>query len=218
LALVDPANGQASTGKALKYAALRLGGGIGKRRLGWMADCRKRRRGGGNGRRWPCCIPKASSGRRKRATAAVPHPENVPTAAETGDGGRAVCRKRRPGGGNGNQRPARPSGVELQQHVLGNVARMNLEDRAAITDLIALHGHYVDTGQLDRLGELLAGDVTYDTIGLEQLRQAAIALGDRNPVGHHVTNTVVTDVDGDPDPRRCGLARDVPADHKGTTL
>lgn len=82
---------------------------------------------------------------------------------------------------------------------------MNLEDRAAITDLIALHGHYVDTGQLDRLGELLAEDITYDTtdlggnviVGVEQLREAAIALGDRNPVGHHVTNIVVTEVDGD---------------------
>jgi ketosteroid isomerase-like protein len=82
---------------------------------------------------------------------------------------------------------------------------MNLEDRSAITDLIAMHGHYVDTGQLDRLGEILADDVTYDTtdlggnvmVGREALRRAAIALGDRNPVGHHVTNTVVTAVDGD---------------------
>jgi hypothetical protein len=82
---------------------------------------------------------------------------------------------------------------------------MDLEDRAAITDLIALHGHYVDTGQLGRLGELLADDVAYDTtdlggnviVGLERLREAAIALGERNPVGHHVTNTVVTAVDGD---------------------
>jgi hypothetical protein len=82
---------------------------------------------------------------------------------------------------------------------------MNLEDRAAITDLIAMHGHYVDTGQLDRLGEILADDVIYDTtdvggnvmVGREELRRAAIALGERNPVGHHVTNIVVTAVDGD---------------------
>ena len=82
---------------------------------------------------------------------------------------------------------------------------MNLDDRAAITDLIALHGHYVDTGQLDRLRELLADDITYDTtdlggsviVGAAKLREAAIALGERNPVGHHVTNTVVTAVDGD---------------------
>jgi 3-phenylpropionate/cinnamic acid dioxygenase small subunit len=82
---------------------------------------------------------------------------------------------------------------------------MNLEDRAAISDLIALHGHYVDAGQHDRLSELLAEDVTYDTtalggnviVGLARLRDAAIAMGDRNPVGHHVTNIVVTEVDGD---------------------
>lgn len=82
---------------------------------------------------------------------------------------------------------------------------MNLEDRAAITDLIALHGHYVDTGQHDRMRELLSDDVTYDTtglggdviVGLARLREAAIAMGERNPFGHHVTNTVVTAIDGD---------------------
>ncbi len=82
---------------------------------------------------------------------------------------------------------------------------MNLEDRAAITDLIALHGHYVDTGQHDRMRELLTEDVTYDTtdlggdviVGLARLRDVAIEMGERNPVGHHVTNTVVTAVDGD---------------------
>jgi SnoaL-like domain len=82
---------------------------------------------------------------------------------------------------------------------------MDLQDRAAITDLINLHGHYVDSGRLDRLAELLAEDVTYDTsdlggevsVGLARLRELAIALGERNPVGHHVTNVVVTDIDGD---------------------
>ena len=82
---------------------------------------------------------------------------------------------------------------------------MDLEDRAAITDLINLHGHYVDAGWHDRMTELLAEDVTYDTtglggnviVGLARLREAAIAMGDRNPVGHHVTNIVVTEVDGD---------------------
>jgi hypothetical protein len=82
---------------------------------------------------------------------------------------------------------------------------MNLEDRAAITDLIALHGHYVDAGWHDRMSELLTDDVTYDMTGLgggvitglRTLREAADAMGDRNPVGHHVTNIVVTEVDGD---------------------
>jgi hypothetical protein len=82
---------------------------------------------------------------------------------------------------------------------------MDLEARMAITDLISLHGHYVDTGQLDRLGELLADDVTYDTtdlggevtVGRDRLAELAVALGERNPVGHHVTNIVVTSVAGD---------------------
>jgi SnoaL-like domain len=59
-----------------------------------------------------------------------------------------------------------------------------------MTDLICLHGHYVDTGQLDRLGELLADDVTYDTtdlggevaVGRDRLAELAIALRERNPV------------------------------------
>lgn len=47
-------------------------------------------------------------------------------------------------------------------------------DRTAITDLINLHGHLVDAGDL---------------------RDAALALGDANPVGHHVTNIVITEID-----------------------
>ncbi|WP_021599760.1 nuclear transport factor 2 family protein [Actinomadura welshii] len=46
------------------------------------------------------------------------------------------------------------------------------EDRAAIGELIALHGHLCDDGELDRLGE-------------------------RNPVGHHVTNVVLAPVSAD---------------------
>ena len=82
---------------------------------------------------------------------------------------------------------------------------MTLEDRLAITDVIALHGHYVDAGELDRVRELFTEDIRYDTtdlgggviVGLGPLREAALALGDGNPVGHHVTNVVITDVDGD---------------------
>jgi hypothetical protein len=43
---------------------------------------------------------------------------------------------------------------------------ISAEDRIAINDLIALHG-----------------------------RDAAIVLGDRNPVGHHVTNVILTEMD-----------------------
>ena len=47
-------------------------------------------------------------------------------------------------------------------------------------------------------------EVTYDLgdfglgilQGIDAIRNAAIAMGDRNPVGHHVTNTILTEVDG----------------------
>jgi 3-phenylpropionate/cinnamic acid dioxygenase small subunit len=77
---------------------------------------------------------------------------------------------------------------------------INPEDRTAITDVLAMHGHLVDGGQLDRLGEVFTDDVLYDVTpigaapihGLDALRAAARALGTRNPVGHHVTNVVLT--------------------------
>ncbi len=78
------------------------------------------------------------------------------------------------------------------------------EDRLAISELIALHGHIMDSGELDRLGDLFSPEVTYDLgdfglgilQGIDAIRNAAIAMGDRNPVGHHVTNIILTEVDG----------------------
>jgi len=80
---------------------------------------------------------------------------------------------------------------------------MTPADRTAITDLIHLHGHLVDGGELERAGELFTHDITYDVAdfglgtlsGRAALRDAALAVGDANPVGHHVTNVVVTPVD-----------------------
>lgn len=77
------------------------------------------------------------------------------------------------------------------------------QDRIEITDLINLHGHLTDAGDLDRAGELFTPDVTYDLgdfglgslHGTAALREAALALGDANPVGHHVTNIVITQID-----------------------
>ncbi|MFI7426053.1 nuclear transport factor 2 family protein [Micromonospora sp. NPDC049836] len=82
---------------------------------------------------------------------------------------------------------------------------LSAEDRLAVHELIALHGHLMDAGELDRMDELFAVDVVYDVTafgagelhGYEAIKQAALALGDRNPVGHHVTNVYVTeDADG----------------------
>lgn len=75
------------------------------------------------------------------------------------------------------------------------------EDRTAITELISLHGHLFDNGELERLDELFTTDVVYDVtdFGLEAMRgiaaiqEAAVALGGANPVGHHVTNIIVSE-------------------------
>jgi hypothetical protein len=77
------------------------------------------------------------------------------------------------------------------------------QDRIDINDLINLHGHLTDAGELDRAGELFTTDVTYDLDdfglgalhGAAAIRAAALALGDANPVGHHVTNIVITRID-----------------------
>jgi ketosteroid isomerase-like protein len=76
-------------------------------------------------------------------------------------------------------------------------------DRIDINDLINLHGHLTDAGELDKAGELFTADVTYDLNdfglgslhGTAAIRDAALALGDANPVGHHVTNIVITEID-----------------------
>src|SRR5690349_1504811 len=91
---------------------------------------------------------------------------------------------------------------------------LTLEDRLAIGELIALHGHLVDDGELDRLDELFTPDVVYDVtdfgqdplVGLAAVREAALALGDGNPVAHHVTNVVVHETaDGQVRARSKGL-------------
>ncbi|MFC4500948.1 MULTISPECIES: nuclear transport factor 2 family protein [Streptomyces] len=81
---------------------------------------------------------------------------------------------------------------------------LSLEDRLAITELIALHGHLVDDGALDRLAEVFTADVVYDLsdfgqgtlTGPDAIREAALAHGAANPVAHHVTNVVVERPDG----------------------
>ncbi|MBB5911875.1 3-phenylpropionate/cinnamic acid dioxygenase small subunit [Nocardia transvalensis] len=78
-------------------------------------------------------------------------------------------------------------------------------DRLAIHELLALHGHLSDAGAFDRMTEVFTDDVVYDmneygaglVHGLAALRDMAIELGDRNPVGHHVTNIIIAATDGD---------------------
>jgi len=76
---------------------------------------------------------------------------------------------------------------------------ISTDDRLAIYELIALHGHLMDAGDFDRLNELFTDDFVYDLehLGYGRLQgarafvDAAIALGDDNPLGHHVTNSLV---------------------------
>jgi hypothetical protein len=76
------------------------------------------------------------------------------------------------------------------------------EDHIAIAELLAMHGHLCDSGELDRLDEVFTVDVVYDVsdfgqeplLGVAACAAAGRALGEANPVGHHVTNIVLTDV------------------------
>jgi SnoaL-like domain len=78
--------------------------------------------------------------------------------------------------------------------------RLTAEDRLEIYELLALHGHLMDAGEFDRLDELFTDDFVYDLealgygrlAGAEALVEASRALGDGNPLGHHVTNSLVT--------------------------
>lgn len=82
---------------------------------------------------------------------------------------------------------------------------LTTDDRLAIHELLAQHGHLVDGGELDRLDELFTDDVVYDLAplggaaltGVEAIRASARQLGDRNPVAHLVTNIVMQEKDGE---------------------
>ena len=82
---------------------------------------------------------------------------------------------------------------------------LTLADRADITDVIHLHGHLTDHGELDDYHLVFTPGVHYDVTalggtvltGIDALRTAADALGTANPVGHHVTGVIVTGIDAD---------------------
>jgi hypothetical protein len=77
---------------------------------------------------------------------------------------------------------------------------LTTDDRLAICELINLHGHLMDSGEFERLDELFSPDVAYDLTaygrgilrGIDMIVAAAQALGDGNPLAHHVTNIVIT--------------------------
>jgi SnoaL-like protein len=78
---------------------------------------------------------------------------------------------------------------------------LRVEDRLDITELIALHGQFVDAGELERMGEVFAADVIHDLTDLGMGIVTGLGLfrrpdpGVEHPVGHHTTNTVLTALD-----------------------
>ena len=95
----------------------------------------------------------------------------------------------------------------------------DLADRLALHELVARHGHLVDAGEIAALPEVFLPDVAYDVTdlggtvmaGLAEVEAASRRLGDGNAVGHHVTNVVVTSLDGDAArvlSKGLGIARD----------
>src|SRR5690242_9793185 len=80
---------------------------------------------------------------------------------------------------------------------------LSVEDRLTITELISWHGHVADSRDLERLHELFTPDAVFElddlgagTIeGLAALLRLADTPGVEHPVGHHVTNVVLTESD-----------------------
>ncbi|MEO6511330.1 MAG: nuclear transport factor 2 family protein [Nocardioides sp.] len=76
-------------------------------------------------------------------------------------------------------------------------------DRLAIHELVSLHGHLADGRRAEDLGLLLTPEATYDVTryglgvvrGLPALIELFTSAPGDQPVGHHVTNVIVT-----PDP------------------
>jgi SnoaL-like domain len=81
------------------------------------------------------------------------------------------------------------------------------EDRLAIHDVIALHGHVADDRDWDRLGDLFTDDAIldledfgYGTLhGLQAIKDLSRGNQDdkSQPLGHHATNIIIVGQDGE---------------------
>ncbi|HKE14695.1 MAG TPA: nuclear transport factor 2 family protein [Kofleriaceae bacterium] len=78
---------------------------------------------------------------------------------------------------------------------------LSAADRLAIHELISLHGHIADEGGPGQLDRLLTDDAQYDledfgmgvVQGLAALRRLWERSAVEHPLGHHVTNIVVSE-------------------------
>jgi hypothetical protein len=82
---------------------------------------------------------------------------------------------------------------------------LSVDDRLSIHELVSLHGHLADDRRPDQLHRLLTMDATYDVTaygfgvveGLDALTALFSERPGLQPIGHHVTNVVVTEHDDD---------------------
>lgn len=82
---------------------------------------------------------------------------------------------------------------------------LTADDRLAIHELLALHGHLADDRRPDDLDQLLTPDARYDVsayglgvvAGLDALIELFRARPGDQPIGHHVTNVRITEHDAD---------------------
>jgi hypothetical protein len=102
---------------------------------------------------------------------------------------------------------------------------LSAQDRVEVHELIALHGHLADDRRPDELARLLTEDAVFDledygmgvVAGLPALRRLFEEAPGEQPVGHHVTNVIVTErADGAASVRSKGLA--VMADGRSGTV
>lgn len=78
---------------------------------------------------------------------------------------------------------------------------LTAEQTLEIHRVISLLGHITDDHELDRADEVFTADVVYNLgdlgygtlYGLDELRAKALEIGVQNPIGHHVTNIVLTE-------------------------
>jgi hypothetical protein len=82
---------------------------------------------------------------------------------------------------------------------------LTTDDRLAIAELLALHGHIADDRTFDQLDRLLTADAVYDieafglgrVVGLAAIRRLFDEAPGQQPIGHHLTNVVIReDADG----------------------
>jgi ketosteroid isomerase-like protein len=80
---------------------------------------------------------------------------------------------------------------------------LTADDIIAIQQLLSLYGHAIDDREFDRAAEIFTPDVIYDTRAFDgQIHRGIEAVCANwhgyahHPVGHHATNVIVTERDG----------------------